>query len=80
MSNAQHLIENAICCLERGEQEQTFKDRELDNLGNICRDEKFTAEAVLEMFWEAALYVYFDYRLWLMEEFSKEKVGDPDEA
>ena len=56
MSNAEHLIENALSCVDNGKRAEDFVEMEINSKANVWNRD-YTAEEVLEMFWEAAMYV-----------------------
>lgn len=55
MSNAEHLIENAICTIERGE---SFEDFAADSHNQIMSE---TDGVKLESVWDMAQYVIYTY-------------------
>ena len=56
MSNAEHLIENALGCLESGRDITWFKDM-------FVNKEMFKyVNATAEEIWDMAIYVYYTYR------------------
>ena len=56
MSNAEHLIENAVCCLERGQSYEDFADAKYNReMAEACRID-------LIQVWLMAVYVVYNLK------------------
>ena len=74
MSNIMHLIENAICCLEKGKKYEDFISAGFNP--KMLKMVKSPAEEI----WEIAIYVYTTYREnieWTTEERLEKAYGYP---
>ena len=66
MSNAEHLIENALCCIEEDKDFKFFKDMTVNK--EMFKYIKATPEEI----WDIAIYVYYTYKPYIESDLIEE--------